>query len=187
MLVSVVGFALLVAACGGSSSSGKATTDTTTPSGGTTPTGGTTHVAKTATADPSESAKMVCAKEAVDEINTVLAENAKVSTPTWVDHVYSCDYVYPEGKMSLHVKEVSSPDETTAYYNSLADKYGKKQDLQGLGDGAFVTKNGNVVVRKDFKVLLIDVSALPKNFAGDTSENDAINVAATIMGCWTGA
>ena len=186
MLVAVVAFALVVAACGGSSSSGKAT-DTTAPSSGSTPAGGTTHVAKTASADPSESAKMVCAEEAVKDINTVLSENAKVSTPTWVDHVYSCDYVYPEGKMSLHVKEVSSPEETTAYYNSLADKYGKKQDLQGLGDGAFVTKNGNVVVRKDYKVLLIDVSGLPKNFAGDTSENDAINVAATIMGCWTGA
>jgi hypothetical protein len=174
-------FALLLAACGGSSKSGTGSTGTTTPSGG------TTHVAKTATADPSESAKMVCAKEAVNEINTVLAENAKVSTPTWVDHVYSCDYVYPAGKMTLHVKEVSSPEETDAYYNGLAQKYGKKQDLQGLGQGAFVTKDGNVVVRKDYKVLLIDVSKLPKNFAGDTSENDAINVAATIMGCWTGA
>lgn len=180
-MVFCVAFLLVLAACGGSSSSGKATTDTTTPAGG------TTHIAKAASADPSISAKMVCAKEAVDDINTVLAENAKVSTPTWVDHVYSCDYVYPEGKLTLHVKEVSSPEETEAYYNSLVDKYGKKQELQGLGDGAFVTKDGNVVVRKDYKILLIDVSKLPKNFAGDTSENDAINVAATIMGCWVGA
>jgi hypothetical protein len=180
-LVFCVAFALLVAACGGGGSSSAKTTESTTPAGG------TVHVAKVATADPSASAKMVCATEAVNEINTVLSENAKVSTPTWVDHIYSCDYVYPEGKMGLHVKELSSTEETDAYYNSLAQKYGKKQDLQGLGQGAFVTKNGNVVVRKDYKVLLIDVSGLPKNFAGDTSENDAINVAATIMGCWTGA
>jgi hypothetical protein len=179
-IVFCVVFALVLAACGGSSSSGKST-DTTTPPGG------TTHIAKAASADPSVSAKMVCAKEAVDDINTVMSVNATVSKPTWVDHVYSCDYVYTEGRMGLHVKEVSSTEETDAYYNSLVDKYGKKQDLAGLGDGAFVTKDGNVVVRKDFKILFIDVSKLPKNFAGDTSENDAINVAATIMGCWVGA
>jgi len=33
------------------------------------------------------------------------------------------------------------------------------------------------------------VQDLPKQFGSppDTRENDAINVAATIMGCWTGA
>ncbi len=50
-------------------------------------------------------------------------------------------------------------------------------------------KDGSVVVRKDYKVLLIDVTKLPPQFGvPPASRGDvAINVAETIMGCWSGA
>jgi len=41
-------------------------------------------------------------------------EPTEVSTPTWVDHVYSCQYVYPSGVMPVSVKELSSRAETSA-------------------------------------------------------------------------
>ena len=59
----------------------------------------------------------------------------------------------------------------------------------GLGQGAFVTTNGSVVVRKDYKVLLVDTSGLPDRF-GPFSANrakTAIDVGVTVLGCWTGA
>ena len=46
-----------------------------------------------------------------------------------------------------------------------------------------------MVVRKDYKILLIDVTKLPAKFGvpSDVRGNVAINVAEAIMGCWTGA
>jgi len=134
---------------------------------------------------------MICESEAVNDIAAVIGiKTTSISKPTWTDQVYSCDYVYPKNaKMTLKVKELSSVDETSAYYDQLANELGKKQDLQGLGEGAFSTKSGSVVTRKDYKVLVVDTSGLPKEFGvpPDTRENDAINVSFTIMECWVGA
>jgi hypothetical protein len=186
LTVSCAVLALLLGACGGGGSKSQ---PTATTKGGQTP--GTSHVARAAAANPSVSAKMVCATEAVNEIAQVIGiKTTSISTPTWIGQVYSCDFVYPgKARMTLKVKELSSVEETTAYYDGLATKLGKKQDLQGLGQGAFSTKSGSVVTRKDYKVLLVDTSKLPAQFGvpPDTRENDAINVSFTIMQCWVGA
>ena len=58
----------------------------------------------------------------------------------------------------------------------------------GATSAAFATKDGSVYVRKDFKVLKVDVSKLPAS-VGKTpiSRADAaVSVAQLIMGCWTG-
>jgi hypothetical protein len=179
---------LLLAACGGSSN--KSASTTTTTAGGSSPT--TVHVAIPVSADPSKSAKMICEDEAQTDIyeQATGIKTTSVTTPTWNDHVYSCDYVYPGGvKIGLSVKELSSEEETTQYFDSLATKLGKKQDVKSLGQGAFQTEDGSVVVRKDYKVLTIDVSKLPGQFGVPpaTRGDVAINVGAAIMGCWTGA
>jgi hypothetical protein len=176
--------AAVVAGCGGSSKSG-----TPKSSGPTTTSGG--HVAKVASANPSKSAKMICEAEARRDIadSAIGFDVVQPLKPVWKDHVYSCDYVYKNGaKMKLSVKELSSPEETDAYYKELEQKLGNKTPQYGLGQGAFVTDNGSVVVRKDYKVLVVDVSKLPAQFGDppDTRSNDAINVGVTIMGCWTG-
>jgi len=184
-VVAALALVLAAAACGGSSKGSTATT-----SGSTTP-GSTVHVAKVATNVPSESAKMICSAEALRDINEVIGIKATIpKQPTWINHVYSCDYVYPDGsKMTLSVKEMSNPAETTAYFDSRAQKLGKVQELQGLAQGAFTTKDGSVVTRKDYKVMTVDVSHLPAKFGvpPDTRTNNAINAAFTIMNCWTGA
>jgi hypothetical protein len=177
---------LLLAACG---SSGKAATPTTTVPPGPT---SSDHVAVPVSANPSKSAKMICEDEAQQDIydQATGVKTTSVTTPTWNDHVYSCDYIYPGGvKIGLSVKELSNDAETTAYFDSLATKLDKKQDIKSLGQPAFQTKDGSIVVRKDYKVLTIDVSKLPGQFGvPPASRGDvAINVGATIMGCWTGA
>ena len=144
-----------------------------------------------ATPNPSKSAKMVCEEEARNDISVALGvRETRVTTPTWVraDHLYSCTYVYPHGQITLHVKEMSSADETTAYFDSIVRKYGSTQKLLGLGQGAWILKNNDVVVRKDYKVLLVDVQKIPATFGLRMTRSDvATNIAVVIMGCWTGA
>jgi hypothetical protein len=143
----------------------------------------------TAGSDPSDAAKVSCGTEGADQIAQVLGIAAvSISTPVWADHIYTCDYVYPQNAtMTVKVKELSTVEETTAYYEGLAAQFGKNQDLQSLGEGAFSTKSGSVVVRKGYRVLLVDTSGLPPQFGlpADTRENDAINVAYTIVQDWT--
>ena len=134
---------------------------------------------------------MVCAAEGKQEIAaSVGIDTARPLVGSWNDHVYSCDYVYGGGRsMTLSVKELSSASDTTAYFNLLGTKLGRTRALQGLGQGAFQTPNGSTVVRKDYRVLLVDDSRLPSQFGTPSSPRAdvSLSVAATIMGCWTGA
>ena len=134
----------------------------------------------------------VCSHEAQKEMANALGETATVSTPTWVDHRYSCTYAYPNytptGSFALSVQELSSRAETTAYYEGLAASMGRVRDLSTLGEGAFQTTDGSVVVRKDWKVLLVDNAGLPPQFGipPTSSAAVAVTVADVILGCWAG-
>jgi hypothetical protein len=131
---------------------------------------------------------MVCADEARSDIASALGEKAAVSEPTWQDHLYSCRYTYPTGSFVLSVKELSSWAQTYAYFRMLGTELASTRTLQGLGQGAFQTTDGSVVVRKDWKVLVVDSSGLPAQFGlPPTSSGDvAVTVADVILGCWAG-
>ena len=149
----------------------------------------TTLAPKPAGAEPSPIAKQVC-HEAVKEI---------ASTPGRDGHgvhahlgptisIRVCTGIRA-GAMVLSVKELSSWSQTYAYYGSLARQLGRTRTLQGLGQGAFQTTDGSMVVRKDWKVLLVDMrSGLPAQFGvPPTSSADvAVTVADVILGCWAG-
>ena len=133
---------------------------------------------------------MVCATEAQLDIAEVLGEHtAKPVTPTWSDQLYACTYQYPEGVMGLSVKELSDVATTDAWFDGLASRLGRRSDPLGLGQGSFVTTNDSVVVRKDNRVLLVDVHGIPAQFGHPPIRrlDVAEVVAETIMRCWTGA
>jgi len=139
--------------------------------------------------DASISSKMVCGTEGQAAIAALLNETTKsVTTPTWKNDTYSCKYVYPSGTMGLAVKELHTKAETDSYVASLQKQYGVKQKFD-LGQGAFVTPDGKVVARKDYKVLTVDPTTLPAQFGQPptTRANIAIGAASALMGCWTGA
>jgi len=171
-LLAVVFAAVLLSAC----STGAATSSTTP------------EAPQPAGVDPSPIAKMVCAPEATNLIDSALGETAMVSLPTWTDDLYSCQYQYATGYFTLSVKELSSWPETMDYFNSRAAVMGKARNLPNLGQGAFQTTDGSVVVRKDWKVLEVDIATLPSHFgAPPTSSGEvAITVADVILGCWDG-
>ena len=135
---------------------------------------------------------MVCSHEAQKEMADALGETATVSRPTWVGHTYSCTYDYPgatpTGSFTVSVTELSSWPETYAHFAGLASTMGKSRDLGSLGQGAFQTTDGSVVVRKDWKVLLVDNSGLPPAFGvpPTSSASVAVTVADVILGCWAG-
>jgi len=187
VVLAAVACALVLAACGSSSKPGSssATTPATEPTGAS---GG--HVAIPAKATPSISAKMICESEVKNDLSSLLGvQPTQPVHPTWKDHVYSCTYQYKGGALTLAVKELTDKASTDAYFDELAQQLGKSEKINGLGQGAYTTTNKSAVVRKDYKVLLVDISKLPKQFGNppDSRENIALNVAATIMGCWTGA
>jgi hypothetical protein len=168
---------VLGAGCGGSSK------EATPP---------TTAVLEVAGPNPSKTAKMVCEPEVREDLEAALGVAASnVTKPTWnVDkHIYSCTYEYPGGaKMTLTVKELSSPNETSRYFFSLAQSLGRGVSVD-IGDGAFRTADDSLVVRKDNKVLLVDVSHLPDEFGTPpiSRADTAFNVGSVIMACWVEA
>jgi hypothetical protein len=173
VLLPILSFALLVGACGSTASVA----------------GTTSHVPQPAGLNPSVSAKMICLPAAQIEIAQEIGRRPiQPVTPTWVAHLYSCAYVYPFGTLTLSVKELVNAATTTNYYNALKTQLGEKRLLPRLGQGGFAALNGSVVIRKDYKVLDVDVSRLPPEFGSPPAfrADDAEIVAAVIMGCWTG-
>ncbi len=168
-------------ACGSSSPSPQASASQ--------PASTTTEAPQPAGTHPSAISKMVCASDAQHEIAEALGlKAAKVSTPTWVDHVYSCRYEYSSGAFTLSVKELSSWPQTLEYFHGLSTQFGSTRSLTNLGQGAFSETDGSVVVRKDWKVLTVDITGLPDQFGvPPTSSGDiAVTVADVILGCWAG-
>lgn len=125
---------------------------------------------------------------AQSELAEDLGVKAVVEGRRWIAHRYSCNYVYPNGTIQLSVQELSSWDQTFGYYHGLGHQLGDTEFLGNLGQGAFRTKSGDVVVRKDWKVLLVNISGLPGQFGvPPTSAPDvAYTVADVILACWAG-
>ncbi len=118
----------------------------------------------------------------------MVGEFATVSHPTWEHDLYSCQYKYPTGSMVLSVKELSSWAQTKSYFRMLGKQMGDSQTIYGLGQAAFKTRDGSIVVRKDWKVLLVNSAGLPHQFGQPPSSSDtaAWAVAAAILDCWNG-
>jgi len=137
---------------------------------------------------PSEIAKMPCQREVQKELAAALGVKARVGNTAWVHHQYSCLYRYGTSAFALSIQELSSWPQTFSYYRGLGKKMGDVRYLANLGQGAFQTTDGSVVVRKDWKVLLVDIAGLPPRFGVPaTSVADAaVTIADVILGCWSG-
>jgi len=137
---------------------------------------------------PSASAKMICEGEgrAGVEAQTPSRLLGKPK-PRWANQTYTCTYRFQAGTLVMSVKELPDKSHTDAYFASLRRRLGQVETLT-IGQGAFLTKNDSVVVRKDFKVLLVDATKFPKRFGSPpTVRSDyTVGAAALIMSCWTG-
>jgi hypothetical protein len=137
---------------------------------------------------PTKSAQMICNTDGQEAIDTAFnLVPPKVTAPTWVDHLYSCTYQYDSGSFDLSVKELPSIPETVDYFNSLKAKSTATQPI-GLGQEGFETSDDMSVVRKDNKVLVVDVSKLGSQFGTPplTRSDASLTIATALLGCWTG-
>jgi hypothetical protein len=141
---------------------------------------------------PSASARMICGTEIRRDVATMLALHpAPSTTTTWAGHLYTCTYHLPAGPLVLSVKESPNVTSGTAYFNALRQRLAPTHPLTGLvslGESAYDTSGGMVVVLKDGKTLQIDATGLPR-VAGRNQQsrtNLAYEVASDIIGCWTG-
>lgn len=168
-LLTLLAFAVVVAGCGAPA------TTTNAPAA---------NVASVS--GPSAPARMVCAADAQREISLSLGQSLRQPVaPNYADHLYSCDYVYPAGTVTLSVKELSTVDTATAYFASSRTTAA----VPGLGQAAYAEPDGSLVVRKDAMVLRVDVHGLPTEFGQPSMSRTeaARRIAADIMRCWTGS
>ncbi len=140
-------------------------------------------------AGPSASARMICAQETRSDLAKILAlKAAPTPTATWVDHLYTCSYRLPMGRLVLSVKEAGDAASTGTYFAALQHRLGATSPLAGLTAAAFGTADGTVVLRKDNDVLRVDATGLPAQFGTQQQKRTdfAYEVASNILGCWTG-
>jgi len=139
-------------------------------------------------ATPSKAARMVCSAEAQREIAGALgAATVGPVVPTWIDHRYSCTYPYRSGTVALSVKELPDAASTAAYFSSLQAALGAGGPVAGIGQGAYEAAGGSVVVRKDDKVLDVDVSGLGPSIGTPAVPRTEVGLrlAIVVMGCWS--
>jgi hypothetical protein len=138
---------------------------------------------------PSPTAAMICGDEVVGDVTAALSLSSRPATQaTWTDHVYTCRYSLPTGPLVLAVKE--SPDRASAadYFGGQQQQLGETTAISGLGERAYQTATGTVVVLKDALTLVVDATALPEVVGDNGQRREALadQVASIVMGCWTG-
>jgi hypothetical protein len=132
-------------------------------------------------------AQMICGVEAGEEIEqSIGVATTQPVAPTFVQQVYSCKYVYDGGSMVLAVREYADKAATDAGWAADRASAAPATDLPAIGQMAFAGPDGSVFVRKDAKVLHVDVSGLPIRFGLPSRSKAGIAqiVAVVIMNCW---
>ncbi len=183
--------ALVATSCSGSDETDDAAAPITGISSTAAPgTGSAAPAATSAGPDaPSPEATMVCEAEVQQDLAAALkVQPSKPPTATWRDHLYTCVYTYPTGTMVLSVKELADDPAAIAYYAEMKKSFTATTTRRIEGQEAFTAPNGSVFVQKDAKVLHVDVTRLPARFGQPPFPRAiaAMNVAITVMGCWTG-
>ena len=136
---------------------------------------------------PSAIAKQVCQQEAQADIASALGEKAAVSTPTCGRPPLLVSLQLPLGFDGPLDQRAVSWAQTFAYFKSLAFRWVTPFTGQSR-PGAFQTTNGSVVVRKDWKILLVDITGLPApvRCAADQLGDVAVTVSDVILGAAPG-
>ena len=138
---------------------------------------------------PTDTAAMICGPDITGDVGRELSLPAPPpTTSTWADQLFTCDYQLPMGRLVLSVEQSPSGPDAARFFDGKRAQLGDTAPAAGLGERAFATPTGTVVVIKDAMTLTVDATALPPVF-GDNGQrrNDfAYEVASVVLGCWTG-
>ena len=138
---------------------------------------------------PSEAAAMICGDDVTGDVARVLSLPAPPPTSsTWADQLFTCDYSLPMGPLVLSVQESPDPAAAARFFEDRRGQLGETAPTPGLGERAYATPTGTVVVIKDAMTLTVDATGLPEVFGDDGQRRTdfAYEVASVVLGCWTG-
>jgi hypothetical protein len=139
-------------------------------------------------AKPSATALMVCGNDIRGKVQQVLGLAAPpVTTDSFGDGRYSCSYRLPPGSLVLSVQQSKSPAAARGYFAGERVRL-RGDGLPGLGEAAFGTGAGTVVVVKDNETLTVDATGMPAVFGSQQQKRTdlAYELASDVLGCWTG-
>lgn len=184
---------LVLTGCGSSAApAGSSSSRMTPPAVTSTPTAtATPAIAENVANAPSEAA-MVCAPEVRANIAKLLAlPKPPVGHATWANHLYTCRYDLPAGRLVLTVKESASNSAATKYLHARQASYNKSRRITGLaslGLPAFENATGTVGFVKDNFTLVVDASQLSGRLGhpGTTRSGFAYALATDVLACWSG-
>ena len=111
---------------------------------------------------PSPQAEMVCQPEAQQDIQDLIGVvPTKVGPIQYTNHTTTCRYAYADGSFTLVVEDLPNDITTTRTYEALAGKLGRTTSFDLPDAQGYSTSEGSVVLRRDTKVMLVDVTGLP--------------------------
>jgi hypothetical protein len=202
LAVTLAAVPLLLAACGGGSSSagsehvmsdGSTMSGSSMPGMSASPDGAMpAHEAGSAgSGRPSETASMICDSEIRDTVRRVFQlSRAPVGLHSWSHRTYSCTYPLVHGDLRMSVKDLDTAGPGRAWFDMLRGRLAGASPIAGLanfGFPAFETPQGDVVFIKDHTTLWVDATRvtaadLPQ---GTDAQDAAYGVAAAVIACWT--
>ena len=141
-------------------------------------------------AAPSTAATMVCAAEAQQTVQKILALPAvPQTTQAWDGSKFSCTYPLEGGDFVMSVTETASNADAVALAAQLAGplKASPIAGLANLGLPGYRSSAGDVIFAKDNMTLHVDATRLPATVGPDkvAAGDFAYQMATTILGCWT--
>jgi hypothetical protein len=139
-------------------------------------------------AKPSATALMVCGADIRAKVQQVLGlAEPPVATDSFVDGRYSCSYRLRPGPLVLSVQQSPSTAAARGYFAGERVRL-RGNGLPGLGEAAFGTGAGTVMVVKDHETLTVDATGMPAVFGNQQQKRTdlAYEIASDVLGCWTG-
>ena len=137
---------------------------------------------------PSAAAQMVCSTDIKDKVKQVLSlPTTPAAHGTFVDHRFTCTYDLPMGALKLSVQDSPSKVAAATYFTRLRPTLGTTDTVIGLGERAYGTPSGTIVVLKDSQTLSVDATGLPTVFGAQNQKRTdlAYEIASDVLGCWT--
>ena len=144
--------------------------------------------ASDSTGEPTAAALMICGDDILGKVRQVLSLAGPPATShSFLDGRYTCTYQLPVGPLILAVQQSATPSKANRYF--AGQRLALHGDsLPGLGQAAFGTPSGTVVVIKDSQTLTVDATGLPPVFGSQHQHRTdlAYEIASDVLGCWTG-
>jgi hypothetical protein len=114
---------------------------------------------------PTPTAALICGDEIKGKVQQVLKLRAPAPTNScFADDLFTCRYTLPQGTMRLSVRHSATKTAALAYLRTRRSAVKAGEATPGLGERAYSTGTGIVLVIKDNETLEVDTTALPKVF-----------------------